>query len=131
MNRFVVPSSLVAAAGFCLLGACAHPTPGLGADTRTQNDTFVVEVNNENFLEATVFSRFEAGAERRMGTVFGNSRDTFVLRWQPGRLVFKVDLIGAGEFFTDPPIIVNPADLLELRLPANLHRGASGFRRIR
>ena len=131
MTRFVAPVTLVVSAGFVLLAACASSTPGVGSASRTQNDTFVVEINNENFLEATIHSRFEGAGERRLGTVFGHSRDTFVLRWQPGQLVFKVDLIGAGEFFTYPPIAVNPADFLELRLPVGLERGAQGFRRIR
>lgn len=131
MRPVVVPTSLFAAIGFSLLAACHSSGAGYGAATPTQNDTFVVEINNENFLDAEVFSWFEGSGEHRLGTVFGHSRDTFVLRWQPRDLVFKVDLIGAGTFLTDPPITVSPEDILEVHLPARLHRGAAGFRRIR
>ena len=111
--------------------ACAPSSPAIGSSRPAEHDSIVVEVTNEHWLDATVYVRFEAGPLQRMGTVSGLSRDTFNIRYQPRRFIFTIDLVGSGEFITQPPIAAYPSDEFELRLPSNLDRGAGGFRRVR
>jgi hypothetical protein len=114
-----------------LAAACVASSPGIGTNRPARHDSIVVEVTNDHFLDATVYFRFEAGPLTRMGLVNGQTRDTFSIRYQPRRFIFTIDLVGNGEFITDPPITAYPNDEFELRLPSNLDRGAGGFRRVR
>lgn len=78
-------------------------------------DSFVLEVENQNFNEARLYARWN-GMRERIGSVVGNRSQNFTLRWRTGDLRVEVDFLAAGGFISDP-VVVNPGDTVVFRIP--------------
>ena len=99
--------------------ACASsgPNPFEDAQTGASSRTVMVEVQNQNFYDATVYAITAAG-ERRLGIVAGNGRRTFTARLVgPGDVRLRVRLLGGGNFTTHP-MPASPGETLVLIIPA-------------
>lgn len=82
----------------------------------TRDDTFSIEVRNDNFNQARIFAIWN-GDRRRLGSVGGNQSETFTLDWRTQDLRLEVDFLAGGGFVSDR-IAVNPGDRLFFRIPA-------------
>jgi len=106
------------ALGCLACAACASP----GAspfDAGVAPGTIHVEVDNQNFYQATVYVVSSAG-ERRLGSLSGVSQKTFVARLVvPGDVRLRVRML-AGETFTTEPLQTGPGETLLLIIPTSL-----------
>ena len=68
---------------------------GGGAPTE-QRDQVVIEVRNDNFNRATVYTSEEFGS-RRLGIVGGKSKATFRLEWHLPRFQLRIKFLAGGE----------------------------------
>ena len=82
-----------------------------------------VEIRNENFYEATVYT-YRAGSRTRLGVVESNSTRSFEFRWITGDLRFLIDFFANGCLLT-PPMSVDRGDDLLLILEAQDYRKSS------
>ena len=103
------------------LTACSS----LGAspfDDGVDPGTVHVEVDNQNFYDATIYVVSGAG-ERRLGVVPGKTEKTFVARLVvPDNVRLRVRML-AGASFTTEVLSANPGETLLLIIPANLGIG--------
>lgn len=111
-----------------LLAACA--TTGQTAtnnETETQKATqqqgVVVQVVNQNFNDVDVYA-ISGTRTTRLGTVFGNSTETFpVERWRvdgTGDLRLLADPIGSSYAYLSDQVIASPGDTVQLQVSADL-----------
>lgn len=106
------------------LGMTACASPGASPfDDGVEPGTIHVEVDNQNFYDATVYVLSGAG-ERRLGIVRGKSEKTLVARlFVPGNVRLRVRML-AGASFTTEVMNAGPGETLLLIIPANLREGA-------
>lgn len=105
------------------VGGCGASRSGaVGGEEpdQTEERRVTVEVSNENFYDATIYAVYGSGQRIRLGTVSGNSVETFTFRWNPLNVFFYINLIGSGDASTQSEG-VNPGDLLLLRVTSDLH----------
>ena len=102
---------------------------GVGAVAPTTRDSVTLSIDNQNFYDANVYYQF-SGVWRRLGTVTGNSRKAFRLRWEATNLLVRVDFIGAGSAATDA-LALDPDEFVEIRVPPDAHSRADRLRRVR
>lgn len=78
------------------LGGCASGPPP------TSGPPVVVEIQNNNFQDATVYALRE-GERRRLGVVVGKTDETFGIPWRPNFLLrLEVRFLGGGACATRP-----------------------------
>ena len=83
--------------------------------TGTTKAQIVIEVDNRNFNQATVWMLSGSG-ERRRGVVNGKIQKTFTIRWpRSDDLRLRVRVLG-GRGFTTARQLVFPGDHVELRI---------------
>ncbi len=83
--------------------------------TGTTKAQIVIEVDNRNFNQATVWMLSGSG-ERRLGVVNGKIQKTFTIRWpRSDDLRLRVRVLG-GRGFTTARQLVFPGDHVELRI---------------
>jgi len=100
--------------------ACSRSTPAIGGLAPEMPDSVTIEVVNENFYDADIYSEYEGEVRRRLGMVSGFSKGSFRIPWRTNRLIMVMKLIGVGEAFSND-LVVSPGDILELRLLPDLH----------
>lgn len=83
--------ALVATAG------CA--TTGGAADDQRERAEIVIEVQNDNFNQATVFLPDNS---RRIGIVGGKSKGTFRVEWQFPEVEIRIRLLTGGSYLLLP-----------------------------
>ncbi len=90
-----------------------------------------VHVVNDNYYSARVRAFYDGGNQYIIGTVESHTTaDTFEIPWDTGALWFEVDLItGPGRYLSEK-VLVEPGDIVELRLPPDIEESGF-FRRIR
>lgn len=124
MNR---SSSFILIAGTALLAACgasrtpaSTPVPG----TTLERNELTVEVENQNFYDATIYA-FDGGHRQRLGRVVGKTTESFTFRWAQQRLRMIIDFTGAGSIVSDElPVSPGEDDNLKLIIGAeDHHRG--------
>ena len=98
-------------------GGTGRPTP---AD---QNREISVEIQNQNFYEATIYA-YRRGSRTRLGMVESHSTKSFDFVWTTGDLRFLVDFLANGCILTDQ-LNVTRGDLLLLVLEPQDYRKAS------
>jgi hypothetical protein len=113
--RFLLPGLLILVAAGCGTLAGERDSTWTVADTR--DESFSIEVRNDNFNQARIFARWN-GDRRRLGEVGGNQSRTFNLDWRTQDLRLEVDFLAGGGFVSDR-ISVNPGDRLYFRIPAS------------
>lgn len=104
-----------------VLTACAaRGTGDAGAPDRVP-----VEVENQNFYEATIYA-YRNGARVRLGEVPGNQTATLSAPFPPrGEISFDIRLLAVGAY-TSQSVAVSPGDTVRIVVPANLHRYPPG-----
>ncbi len=103
--------------------ACAGGSSGSSIRPADEKEEVSVEVRNENFYEATVYT-YRAGSRTRLGVVESNSTRSFEFRWITGDLRFLVDFFANGCLLT-PTMSVDRGDDLLLILEAQDYRKSS------
>jgi hypothetical protein len=101
-------------AGVLVVSACGAKEAAWGIRSE-DTGRILLEVYNDNFLDARVFARWN-GERQRLGLVTGNSSDRFELRGRTGTLRIEVDFVAGGSFLSEP-IQVGPGDNLTFRIP--------------
>lgn len=98
--------------------ACASPGESPFGDG-VQPGTVQVEVDNQNFYDATIYVLSGAG-ERRLGIVPGKTKKTFVARLvAPADVRLRVRMLAGGSFTTDPMNTI-PGEIIQLIIPARV-----------
>lgn len=105
----------------CLALACGGSSPELTPAPPVTGDSLIIEVENQNFYDATIHYLFGGGNRRRLGMVTGNSRGRFTIRWDPRPLRFTINFVGAGETVSDD-IQTSAGEIVGVTLPPNAHR---------
>ncbi len=103
--------------------ACAGGSGGSSIRPADERRGISVEVRNENFYEATVYT-YRAGSRTRLGVVESNSTRSFEFRWVTGDLRFLIDFFANGCLLT-PSMPVDRGDDLLLILQAQDYRKSS------
>ena len=104
-----------------LAAACSKGTPAVGGLSPLFADSVTITVVNLNYYDAGIYAQYEGGISDRLGTVTGNTSQTFSIRYHPRLLIMRMHLIGVGTALSNE-LIVDPGDVLELRLMPDLHR---------
>ena len=105
----------------CVALACGGSSPELTPDPAVTGDSLVIEIENQDFYDATIHYLFGGGNRRRLGMVTGNSRGRFTIRWDPRPLRFTINFVGAGATVSDE-IQTSAGDIVGVTLPPNAHR---------
>ncbi len=129
-----VPAPVLLAPVLLLVGvACAGNRGGIEVvhpESSMVRDSVTISVFNDHWYDARVYAVYGDAMRYPLG-VIGNKRDAgpFTIPWQVQPLAMEIDfVIESGRYVSDE-ILVDPGDLVELRIPPNI--AASGFfRRI-
>ncbi|MCH7564390.1 MAG: hypothetical protein IH968_11260 [Gemmatimonadetes bacterium] len=99
--------------------ACASPSATPFDQGGVSLGTIQVEVDNQNFNDATVYLQSGSG-EQRLGIVRGKSVKTFVARLMgPYEVRLRVRLLAGGSFTTEA-MHASPGETLLLIVPSSL-----------
>jgi hypothetical protein len=111
-------SAWVAALAVLLLTGCAQPARRIDpfSSPSSRATTMRVEVQNNNFNDATIYFTQLGGSERRVGDVVGNGRRSFVVPLEfTGDVRFRIELLADG-WCTMYPVVVSPGDVIGLQI---------------
>jgi hypothetical protein len=105
-----------AALAVVLLTGCAGSARRLDPFTGEGSSTMRVDVQNNNFNDATIYYTQLGGSERRIGDVVGNGRRSFTVPLEfTGDVRFRIELLADGEC-TMYPVVVSPGDVIGLQI---------------
>jgi hypothetical protein len=109
----------------CAGFACAGGG-GTGASTSTIRSAnarpeISVEVENQNFYEATVYA-YRSGYRTRLGVVQSQSTRSFEFGWLMGELRFLVDFLANGCILTEPMFVDRDDDLMLVLEPQDYRK---------
>ena len=123
MRLIVLTCSLAVALGGCAT-LLPEPTP-----FQEVADSFVLEVENQNILDATIYVHRDVPmGSRRIGVVGGLATDTFQVAWEaPSHMAVRFDLFTGGDC-TVPSVLVSPGDEIHLRILPGPDRAAYCYR---
>lgn len=110
-----LPVVLLSAA--CALLPGRSPGEDLGEEEPARYLT--VEVDNQNFYDATIYA-VRPGIRLRVGRVGGFSKETFRFLWPEGDLRFEIALLSVGSYYTWS-MPVERGDQLALTILPDLH----------
>lgn len=116
--------------GSMLLGACAGrgaPDPFEGG---REAEEITVEVYNGNYLDVVVFG-MQDGMALRLGSVTGLASSTLSVPSQLvviGQIRLLVDPVGSPEAYLSDPIMVNPGDVVVLRVASRVQQSSWSVR---
>ncbi|MXW17787.1 MAG: hypothetical protein F4139_15755 [Gemmatimonadetes bacterium] len=99
-----------------LLAAAGCVTTGGARDDRDREE-IVIEVQNDNFNQATVY--YPDGSSRRIGIVGGKSKATFRVEWYHPEVELSVRLLTGGSFRLRPRS-GGRGEIWRFIIPANL-----------
>jgi len=112
--------------------ACAGNRGGIAVthpESAFARDSITISVLNDHWYDARVYVVYGDAIRYPLGVV-ANKREAgpFTIPWHVQPLAMEVDfIIEYGRYLSDE-ILVDPGDLVELRIPPNI--AASGFFRI-
>jgi hypothetical protein len=116
---------LVAALAVVLLTGCAGSARRLDPFTGEGSSTLRVDVQNNNFNDATIYYTQLGGPERRVGDVVGNGRRSFTVPLEfTGDVRFRIELLADGEC-TMHPVVLSPGDVVGLQIVPNFPGAAN------
>jgi hypothetical protein len=98
--------------------ASARPAVAQQAEDPVRRD-FVIEVDNDNFHDATVYA-VRSGFRLRIGWVSGNRTEKFKFRWPDGDLRIEIKLLAVGSYYSQI-MSVDQGDELHLLILPSLH----------
>ncbi|MGD8276807.1 MAG: hypothetical protein PVH00_02220 [Gemmatimonadota bacterium] len=85
---------------------------------RPRDESFppvTVEVNNQNFYDATVYLLWQSN-RRRLGVASGNGKQNFTTNWGGPEVTVVIEML-AGRRYQSIPIGVSPGDGLVVEIP--------------
>lgn len=100
------------------LGGCLGKKESALAGFQRGDQRITVQVENQNFYDATIYAVGD-GSRSRLGSVVGNTTQTFRLPWTPRDVRFEIRLQASGTFTTHS-LPVNPGDALQLVVTPDL-----------
>lgn len=115
-GRFFAFCSLFVVASACAPSAraVADPFAAPSPDREPGEERIVFTIDNRDYRDATVNAWWD-GLRTRVGSVGGNSTQTFRVRWRGDRLYFELDFIAGGAIRTQG-LIVSPGDHVQLNI---------------
>ena len=114
-GRILVFYSLLIGATACASSARAvAPFATPSPDREPGEERIVFTIDNRDYRDATVNAWWD-GLRTRVGSVGGNSTQTFRVRWRGDRLYFALDFIAGGEIRSQG-LIVSPGDHVQLNI---------------
>ncbi len=118
-NRLLVALAVPLSIGCA--GSTQRPDPFTGSGASTLR----VEIQNDNFSDATVYFTQLGGPERRVGDVVGNGRRSFDVPLDfTGDVRFRIELLADG-WCRMYPIVVSPGDVVGLQIVPNFPASAN------
>lgn len=122
ISRFAALLTLALLTASCarLLGRASTPDEF----DEEQPRHLTVEVDNQNFYDATIYA-VQPGQRMRIGQVVGLTKETFQFLWPSLDLRMEIYLISVGSYYTWP-LDVQPGDQLALTVLPNLHTRTPG-----
>ena len=109
-----------------IAAACAQQGPGVGTVRPvTSRDSIYILVDNQDFLDATVYLNFLGSNRRRLGSVPGQSRREYSVRWSASEMFFVVDFVGSRLQLNSRQFAFRQGELVELRIPPNANQSGN------
>jgi hypothetical protein len=106
-----------------LLVACGPRTgPAIGETRPTSADSLYIRVDNQSFLDATVYTNFLGSSRRRLGGVVGQTRNDYAVRWSGSEMFFIVDFIGSRNQRRTEAFVFRRGESIELRIPSTANQ---------
>ena len=100
-------------------GGCASTGRPIESDGTASRDV-EVRVENQNFYDAVVYAIWGAGPRDRLGTVTGNTTQTFTTEARgTSDMRIEVDFVGAGDVVTRS-MGVFQGDRIDVVIPPNI-----------
>lgn len=117
VRALLLPSCVALLASACALlpGTASLDEPDPDARSRY----LTVEVDNQNFYDATIYA-VRPGIRLRVGQVGGFNKDTFRFSWPDLDLRFEIALLSVGSYYTWS-LPVERGDQLSLTILPDLH----------
>ena len=100
------------------LMGCGYVGPNLyEAHSPVPEERVEIQVDNRNFLDATLYICWDSTLCRRLGPIRGKTLETYMTPWVANQAHIKVDFIGASNWFSLSQA-VNRGDFLWFQIPA-------------
>ena len=120
MNRAIW--KLVIASLSLVVPACAARSSSTTFDdTRTGRSNVTVEVRNQNFYPARIYT-YRSGARRRLGEVQAHQTTSFSFEWSLSDIRFLIDFLAAGCIISHRLTVGNDDNLLLIIEPDDNRR---------
>ena len=114
-------------AGFACAGGSGTGTPMSSIrPAADEKKEISVEVQNQNFYEATVYA-YRAGSRRRLGVVESHGTRAFEFMWTTGDLRFLVDFLANGCLLTQRMTVNRGDDLLLILEPQDYRKSSQAL----
>jgi len=101
-----------------VLFLAAGAVAACASNRRARDPSFppiTVEVNNQNFYDATVYLLWRSD-RHRLGVAAGNGKETFTTNWGGPEVTVVIEML-AGRRYQSVPIGVSPGDDLVVEIP--------------
>lgn len=122
MNRIPFITFLAATAVLAACGAARSPASTPEPGTTLEQNELTVEVENQNFYDATIYA-YDGGHRQRLGRVVGKTTESFTFRWSKQQLRMIIDFTGAGSIVSDElPVSPGEDDNLKLIIGSADHQ---------
>ncbi|MCZ6915531.1 MAG: hypothetical protein O7I93_02040 [Gemmatimonadetes bacterium] len=103
-------------AALMMLGCSGGSQPATGVRPVASGRRLSVEVENQNFYDATIYA-YDQGSRKRLGIVDSEGSRSFTFSWTTGNLRFLVDFFANGCILTDPLFVESGDDILVVLQP--------------
>ena len=116
-------------ATFACAGGSGTGAPMSSVRPADEKEEISVEVQNQNFYQATVYT-YRAGSRIRLGVVEAQGTRSFEFVWITGDLRFLVDFFTGGCILTQPMAVDRGDDLLLILQPQDFRRASQAGCRV-
>ena len=107
--------------------ACAGSgTPTSSIRPANDREEISVEVQNQNFYQATIYA-YRLNSRTRLGVVESHSTRSFEFRWITGDLRFLIDFFANGCILTDQMPVDRGDDLLLILQPQDYRKASQAL----
>ena len=110
-------------AAFACAGGSGTGAPRSSVRSMDERGQISVEVQNQNFYQATVYA-YRPGSRTRLGIVESQGTRSFDFVWTTGDLRFLVDFLANGCVLTQPMAVDRGDDLLLILEPQDYRRAS-------
>ena len=116
-------------AAFACAGGSGTGAPASSPRLADEKEKVSVEVQNQNFYQATVYA-YRLGSRTRLGIVESQGTRSFDFVWTTGDLRFLVDFLANGCVLTQPMAVDRGDDLLLILEPQDYRRASQALCRV-